>query len=47
MDEQRSRAGYQVFALGQVAKKKIEKACVTCTHFSMFYIKLTVIVVTF
>ena len=38
MDEQGgSRAGYQVFALRQVAEKTIEKACVTCTHFSVFY----------
>ena len=50
MDEQGgSRAGdlFMVFALGQVAKKTIEKARVTCTHFSMFSIKLTVRVVTF
>ena len=44
MDEQGgSRASDQDFALRQVVEKTIEKARVTCTHFS---IKLTVRVVT-
>ena len=44
MDEQGgSRASDQDFALRQVIEKTIEKARVTCTHFS---IKLTVRVVT-
>ena len=38
MDEQGgSRAGNQDFALREAAKKTIEKAHVTCTHFSVFY----------
>ena len=48
MDEQGgSRAGDQVFALRQVAETKIEKALVSCKHFCMFSIKLTVRVITF
>ena len=47
MDDQGGpRAGDQVFALRQVVEKTIEKALVTCTHFSMFSIKITVIVIT-
>ena len=43
MDEQGgSRAGDQDFALREAAKKTIEKARVTCTHFSVFSIKITV-----
>ena len=42
-----SRAGDQVFALRQVVEKTIEKALVTCTHFSMFSINLTVRVIKF
>ena len=46
MDEySRSRASDQLFALRQVVEKTIHKALVTCTHFSLFSIKLTVRVV--
>ena len=48
MDEQGgSRAGDQVFALRQVAEKTIEEEHVTCTHFSVFSIKLTARVIAF